>query len=114
MIKIGDIVSRNKYNNDYLFKVTDIIDNTYYLSGVNIRLCVTSSLEDLRKENITRINEDEDIDIKPVEYRDEYFYLPGKILHIDADEDYLRRCLKYYKKVGLNAYGVLENAESEL
>lgn len=108
MIKVGDIVSRNKYNNDYLFKVTDIKDNIYYLSGVDIRLCVTSNLEDLRIEKDKRTNENEDIDIKPFEYREEYFYLPGKILHIDADEDYLKRCLKYYKKVGLNAYGVLE------
>ena len=112
MIKIGDYVTRNKYNNDCLFKVTSIIDNLYYLSGVNIRLCATSNLEDLKKEENIRINDEEIInkmEIKPIDYRDDYFYLPGKILHIDADNEYLIRCLKYYKKVGLKAYGILSD-----
>ena len=111
MIKIGDIVSRNKYNNDCLFRVTDIKDNIYYLAGINIRLYATTTENDLKIEEI-RINDDEiinKIDIKPVDFRDDYFYLPGKILHIDADKEYLERCLKYYKKVGINAYGILDS-----
>ena len=32
--------------------------------------------------------------------------MPGKILHIDADEDYLKRCMKFYKKLNVMAYGV--------
>ena len=31
--------------------------------------------------------------------RDDFFYLPGKILHIDGDREYLDRCLKYYNNV---------------
>ena len=111
MINIGDIVTRNKYNNDCLFKVIDIKDNTYYLVGVNIRLYATSVYDDLRKEESVRINDEEIIDslnIKPIDFRDDYFYLPGKILHIDADKDYLNRCLKFYKKVGIEAYGILD------
>ena len=111
MINIGDIVTRNKYNNDCLFKVTDIKDNIYYLSGINIRLYATTNEEDLRLETDYRINDEEiidNIDLKPIDYRDDYFYIPGKILHIDADEDYLKRCLKFYKKMGLKAYGILE------
>lgn len=115
MIKIGDIVSRNKYNNDCLFKVINIKDNIYYLSGVNIRLLATSNLDDLKIENIE--NRADDIDFASIIKeninldREDFFYLPGKILHIDADEDYLRRCLKFYKKIGLEAYGVLELEE---
>ena len=30
--------------------------------------------------------------------RDEFFYLPGKVLHFDGDKDYLNRCLEFYKK----------------
>lgn len=114
MIKIGDIVTRNKYNNDCLFKVIDIKDNIYYLSGINIRLFASSNLEDLRKEKNIKIDDNEIIDkinIRPEDFRDDYFYFPGKILHIDADEEYLNRCLKYYKKVGINAYGILEKEE---
>lgn len=100
MIKVGDIVSRYKYNNDCLFKVIDIKDNIYYLSGVEIRLYATTSEEDLKKEEY-RLHDEEiisNLDIKPDDYRDDYFYLPGKILHIDADEDYLKRCLNIIKK----------------
>ena len=116
MIKIGDIVSRNKYNNDLLFKVIDIYDNNYTISGIDIRLIVITTYDDLKKENMELNNNDEEIldsiNIKPEDYREDYFYMPGKILHIDADEVYLNRCLKYYKKVGINAYGVLEKEEN--
>ena len=117
MIKIGDYVTRNKYNNDCLFKVIDIKDNIYLLTGVNVRLYASAFVDDLKVEaKDNRINDEEiieTIDIKPVDYREDYFYLPGKILHIDADKDYLNRCLKYYKKMGLTAYGILSN-ENEL
>ena len=38
--------------------------------------------------------------------RSQYFYLPGKVLHIDGEEDYLNRCMKFYKKLNIMAYGV--------
>ena len=41
--------------------------------------------------------------------RDDYFYLPGKILHIDSDEKYLNKCLKLYEQLSLPAYGVYMN-----
>ena len=116
MIKIGDYVTRNKYNNDCLFKVIDIINDNYILSGVNIRLIVTSYIDDLKKEERSiRLDDDDiikNIDIKPCDYKEEYFYMPGKILHIDADEEYLNRCLKYYKNKGINAYGIIEKEEN--
>ncbi len=104
MFEIGDYVSRNKYNNDYIFKIIDIKDNIYYLSGVNIRLLVTSDINDLKKEKETR--EQEDNYIEKEEYKKDYFYLTPTILHIDSSNDYLERCLKLYKKNNLNAYGV--------
>ena len=102
MINIGDFVTRNKYKNDCLFRVTDIKDDIYILSGVDIRLIVSTTIDDLKKEDEKIRTDDEviieNVNIKPYEYREDYFYLPGKILHIDADSDYLNRCLKYYKK----------------
>ena len=54
-------------------------------------------------------NDDEEflkkIEIPELE-RDDYFYLPGKILHIDGDEEYLARCLKFYEKMRVQAYGL--------
>ena len=39
--------------------------------------------------------------------RDNYFYLPGKILHIDGDDDYLERCMNFYKKNKIKALFVI-------
>ena len=104
MFKIGDYVSRNKYNNDYIFKIIDIKDNIYYLLGVDIRLLVKTEENDLKEESIER-NEDEILDL--IDYRDDFFYLTPTILHIDSSKEYLDRCLKYYKKENLNAYGIV-------
>ena len=105
-INKGDLVTRKSYNNDIVFKVINIKDNLYYLKGIEVRLYADSSLEDLEKcENI---EEDtfgsKDRSVKEVEKSD-YFYLPGKILHIDGDNEYLDKCLKYYKSVGVYAIG---------
>ena len=67
--------------------------------------------EDLNKYDNSDVERDEEF-VKKIEIknlnRDDYFYLPGKILHIDADKDYLNRCLKYYEKSNIWAKGVLE------
>lgn len=113
MIKVGDIVSRYKYNNDTLFKVEKIEDNIYYLSGIEVRLCADSMEDDLKKEELPITQDDDRLAriLNEDEYRDDYFYIPGRILHIDGDKEYLKRCLKFYKKVGLNAYGLYEKEE---
>ena len=43
--------------------------------------------------------------------RNEYFYLPGRILHIDGDRDYLEKCMNFYKKNRLKAFGVYSTAD---
>ncbi len=114
--KIGDLVTRNSYNNDMVFTIIDIKDDICYLKGINIRLYADSSMEDLQKydENedieeekpfLDRIKEKCDLN------RNDYFYLPGKILHIDGDSDYLNRCLKYYDDINIAAMGVKETEE---
>lgn len=81
-IQIGSIVTRNSYNNDVVFIVMDIKDNIAYLKGTDVRLYADAELTDL-------ILSQETDDYRPdisneLLDRDEYFYLPGKILHIDA------------------------------
>jgi hypothetical protein len=71
MFKIGDLVTRNKYNNDCLFKIKDIRDGIYYLSGVDIRLYVSTTESDLRKES-ERINYEDDIYINN-ERKEDYY-----------------------------------------
>lgn len=103
----GDYVTRNSYNNDTVFKVINIKDGIVYLKGAEVRLYADAKIEDLQLESV--VIEDEtldDIEIKEeLLTRGDYFYLPPKVLHIDGDEDYLQRCLKFYKKNGIMAIG---------
>jgi spore coat assembly protein len=112
--QVGDYVTRNSYKNDLIFKITKIEEEVYYLVGVNIRLCADSNKEDLKKYE-EEIERDEEflkkVDSTKLE-RDNYFYMPGKILHIDADSDYLDRCLKYYNKFNIWAKGILESEKN--
>ena len=49
MFKIGDVVTRNSYNNDIIFTIIDIKDDIAYLKGIDVRLYADSSLDDLEK-----------------------------------------------------------------
>lgn len=106
-IEKGDYVTRNSYDNDTVFKVINIKNGVYYLKGVEVRLIADAEITDLRKEE--NINEDDvidDIDLLEDNLdRGEFFYLPAKVLHIDSDEEYLSRCLKFYKRNGIMAVG---------
>ena len=103
--KKGDLVTRISYNHDTVFKITNIKNDIYYLKGVEVRLFADAQKEDLLKyieeEKITIEENEEEAKLD----RTEYFYLPGKILHIDGDKDYLTKCLNYYKKKGVYAVG---------
>ena len=109
MFNVGDYVTRNSYNNDIVFKIIDIQGDVYYLKGVYVRLYADSYKDDLVICNIDNNNDD---NFKPSidEYRNldrnEYFYLPGRVLHLDGDRDYLEKCVNFYKKNKVRAYGL--------
>lgn len=117
LFSVGDYVSRNSHNNDIVFRIKRIEGNTALLEGVEERLIADSNINDLRKE-IEIINDDDERLEKIFQDtkldRSEYFYLPGKILHIDGDKEYLERCMKLYKKMHIMSYGiVIEEKEIE-
>lgn len=35
-----------------------------------------------------------------------FFQLPGKVLHLDGDPNYLKKCMALYEKIGVPVYGV--------
>ena len=115
MIRIGDYVTRRSYHNDIVFKVVDIINNNYFLYGVNVRLSADSPLDDLVLYDKNIIDDDFIIELNEYKTldRQEYFYLPGKVLHIDGDEEFLEKCMNFYKKNKIKAYGIY-SLESEL
>ena len=114
MIKVGDYVSRNSYKNDMIFKVINIKNNILYLKGIEYRLYADANSSDCILVDKKNIKDDFNPDLlEDSDERNEYFYLPGKILHLDSDREYLKRCMKYYKNNKLYAIGKCID-ESEL
>ena len=114
LFNLGDLVTRKSHNHDLVFKIIEIRDNEVILKGINIRLIADSPVEDLEhcKTCEEDIKKDDDDLLERISYlrkldRDEYFYLPGKILHIDADQDYLERCMKLYKEMNILCFGLV-------
>lgn len=130
-IKVGDIVARKSYDYDILFKVHDIVvsndgNRTICLKGLSYRLLADAPESDIVKMPMNKINEEmrkfekrlsklakvggfRSMAGKLIPSREEYssYELPGKVLHIDGDNDYLSMSMKYYKEQGINATGKL-------
>ncbi|HEX7065168.1 MAG TPA: sporulation peptidase YabG [Bacillales bacterium] len=132
-IQTGDIVARRSYGCDVLFRVVRINEEgtEAELSGEELRLLADSPVDDLvvidreeLKERRKKIKQKEadsyrlfrqDYQLLKMkrEYtatggytrEDLYFELPGRVLHIDGDPNYLRKCLELYDKLGVPVYG---------
>lgn len=135
-IKLMDIVARRSYNCDILFRVMDIIETngqkTAVLYGEDFRLVADAPCEDLVIINQNERNKftqeyrsleeqsfrlfAQDIDLlkQRQEYettggyakQSNYFQIPGKVLHLDGDEAYLKKCLTVYEKIGIPVFGM--------
>jgi len=101
-LNVGDLVTRISHNHDTIFRIIDIKDDMFCLKGINIRLYADSDEhdlvlykegEDIEKEEpfLERLNKNNSLD------RNEYFYIPGKILHIDSDISLSNNLLNHYK-----------------
>ncbi len=106
VFQVGDLVTRISYNHDVVFKILNIRGEVAYLKGVQVRLYADAPLEDLMLYvNEDREEDDDEFLLDDSSMRGDFFYLPGKVLHIDADQEYLERCLKFYKKNKVMAVG---------
>lgn len=132
-IKVGDIVARKSYGFDILFKVSEIVigkdgSRTICLKGLNYRLFADAPESDVVKMPISKVNEEIHTlekrlnklsrtggfrsmgkQVRLMPKREEYssFEMPGTVLHIDGDSDYLSMSMKYYKEQGIKAVGKL-------
>ena len=118
LFNVGDYVTRTSHNHDLVFKIREINNDVAVLDGINIRLVADAPLDDLVKckDKIDEITKEDRTFYEKMQdsvdlNRDQYFYLPGKVLHIDSDKDYLNRCIKFYKDMNIVSFGVvcLEN-----
>ncbi len=135
-IEINDVVGRLSYQCDILFRVIDIRmvngQKTAMLYGEDYRLIADAPFHDLKKmdprerDRITREFrnlEEQSFDLfkQDIEllkhkqeyrvtnaYREDYnyFQVPGKVLHLDGDPSYLRKCLDLYEKIGVPVKGI--------
>lgn len=108
--RIGDLVTRISHKHDILFKIVDFEGDNAVLKGVDLRLYADSDVNDLVKASHNDYDSDKKIieeNIRDISIdRSQYFYLPGKILHIDGDGEYLERCMNFYKDMNVKANGI--------
>ncbi|MBA2876697.1 sporulation peptidase YabG [Thermaerobacillus caldiproteolyticus] len=135
-IKVGDIVARKSYGCDLLFRVIDVKEKNEekeaILHGEDVRLIADAPFSDLvaideREQQARRKKEKELIEQsyklfrqdyhvmkQKMEYRatggykteKDFFQVPGRVLHLDGDPLYLRKCLDLYERIGVPVYGI--------
>lgn len=104
------------YKNDkkpIIYEITYEHDDYLIITGINYRI------QRKVKKYETEKAKEVDIDTKKTnfaflnnKFRNKKYVL-GTILHIDADKNYLDKCLELYKEMGIHAYSVLTN-ESDI
>lgn len=116
---IGDIVARKSYGGDMLFRVADNRE-ICLLRSIDFRLSATSPANDLiniKKDELSKFkqlfNRSVEEKIKnllqeriAIYGADKFAIKPGKVLHIDADREYLNICKKYYEVLAIPAVSV--------
>lgn len=131
-----DIVGRISYKCDIMFRVIDIKEEDgkkiAVLYGEDFRLIADAPYEDLiiidqmKRTELSRefrnleeqsyrlFQQDVDLIRQKTEFdttdgykkRINYFQLPGRVLHIDGDPSYLKKCLTLYEKIGIPVTGI--------
>ncbi|MEA4883394.1 MAG: sporulation peptidase YabG [Clostridia bacterium] len=83
------------------------------------RRALRESAEHLRSVRVRRIAEEQVRHrrdrrrTRGVSIADDLFDVPGKVLHLDGDADYLRDCMKFYKELGVPVVGKHVAAEEQ-
>lgn len=131
-MKQGDLVVRKSYGGDVIFKIQEFSFQTALLRGIDYRLLADASVADLapapqmlldaheadmrrRSEDMrSRISSDHqphgaDRHVrsdKPGRNSYPYFEVPGKVLHLDGDPNYLRKSMALYGELRVPAEGI--------
>lgn len=105
-LKRNDIVGRISYGCDIIFVIKEIVDDKAYLSGKYVRLFVDSPLSDLKlieEGELLRFEEEEKEKSKAIieGYKDKITHITGKILHLDSDDEYIKKCKDLYDNLGI-------------
>lgn len=130
-MKLGDLVTRNSYGNDVLFKIIAIDSHQAILRGVAFRLLADAPLTDLTlatshsdmsldsevamrsadsikllvEQRMRQINDNLKHIAEKMAGADSYFEVPGKVLHLDGDASYLNKSMELYRQLRVPAEG---------
>src|SRR5699024_5727681 len=128
----GELVTRISYKNDLLFKIIAIKDDQAILHGIDMRLEADAPIDDLvrvddreLKERNQTGKEQEEFSYRlfkqdyqmlrekrNYESTDKYQQatnfdrLPIKVLHLDGDQGYLKKCIDLYQRLGIQVHGM--------
>lgn len=135
-ISVSDIVGRKTYGCDVLFRVIQIRQENgkriAVLYGEDIRLIADAPFDDLVKVDAELRSERKQKNEELIQHslklfsqdrelldqkrrfdvsdgyrqQGEYFQIPGKVLHLDGDPSYLKKCMDVYEKIGIPVHGL--------
>lgn len=132
-MKQGDLVVRKSYGGDVVFKIQELSYQRVLLRGVDVRLLADSPIHDLvmaHADTVTlherqmhqQIARSADLFARerkrfaesaaksarqqPENTTHAYFEVPGKVLHLDGDPNYLRKSMALYEELRVPAEGV--------
>lgn len=135
-VKRNDIVGRISYHCDILFRVIDVKQiggqKVAILYGEDVRLIADAPCDDLIvvdetkqkqvaqqyrsleeqsyelfRQDVHLLRERQEFSsTSGYSHQHNYFQLPGKVLHLDGDESYLKKCMDLYEKIGIPVFGV--------
>ncbi|SDX85216.1 sporulation peptidase YabG [Paenibacillus sp. CF384] len=130
-MKQGDLVVRKSYGGDVLFRVATILEeHTAILKGTDYRLLADAPIVDLSvmsdpessgaarqarikaSESTLRMQEQREQQIIERELQraqsqsQPFFEVPGKVLHLDGDSNYMRKSMQLYTQMRVPAHGV--------
>lgn len=133
MISSGDLVTRKSYQHDIIFRVKTEKGPLLKLMGEHVRLEADAPLDDLEKvtgaeyhRRKSEVDEKEAYSYRLFrqDYRllkekreaeagsgyannkeTNYFQIPPRILHIDGDPLFLKKCIALYEQLGLQVHG---------
>jgi spore coat assemly protein len=140
-MKQGDLVVRQSYGGDVLFRIEMITADRAILKGLDFRLLADANIDDLLPINDPstssvahmirqKVNQSlrhlhmvyepvtDDVQTQTLQRPQldpKYFEFPGKVLHLDGDANYLKKCMQLYEvmKVPAEGYYVHESKMAE-
>ncbi|WP_256762254.1 sporulation peptidase YabG [Cohnella sp. WQ 127256] len=130
-MKQGDLVVRKSYGGDVLFWVSAFAAHQAVLRGMDYRLLADAPIDDLQtvrnpdelgetrkarikaNESLRRMSEERNRQAAHAgftsalgERGQPFFEMPGKVLHLDGDANYLKKSMQVYNQLKVPAEGV--------